>query len=180
MSRLDDELRFALRREEPSLDFTARVLEQIARRSVERVNRWQRFKALFALPQFRWATLGAIAAILLVVGLLLYPRLQSPIEDQRSLQAGNETDPKTVPSPPGTPTPSPDERQKDLVANDGAGNRPPQPGAPRRLPHRRPAALAKQVSAPKSEGEIAKDRLLLALQIASAKLNEAQRIVRSE
>ncbi len=64
MSRLEDELRTALRREQPPAGFAQRVLARAAqpRRSVWDWIRW---------PAFRWAVAGAMALIM-VVALLQY------------------------------------------------------------------------------------------------------------
>ena len=46
MSRLDDELRNAFKRQQPPADFTARVLERVARQPEPRPSLWQRLAAL--------------------------------------------------------------------------------------------------------------------------------------
>jgi hypothetical protein len=61
MSRLDDALREALRREDPGPQFTARVLAQAAGASPK--ESWWRVVA-----RLRWATAGALACLLLVGG----------------------------------------------------------------------------------------------------------------
>ena len=58
MSRLDDELRNALRREEPSPGFAGRVLAGVA--AAERRRRW------WMLPHMRWA--AAAAAVVVLAG----------------------------------------------------------------------------------------------------------------
>ncbi len=62
MSRLEDELRTALRREQPSAGFAGRVL---ARAAQPRRSFWD----FFHLPAFRWAVAGALALIMVVAGL---------------------------------------------------------------------------------------------------------------
>ena len=61
MSRLDDALRDALRREDPGPQFTARVLAQAAR--VPPKQSWWRSAA-----GLRWVTAGALACLLLAGG----------------------------------------------------------------------------------------------------------------
>lgn len=65
MSRLDDELREALRREEPPEGFAERVLARIERRP-ERAPAWRGWLAGFRAPRLRWAT--AFATLALVIG----------------------------------------------------------------------------------------------------------------
>ncbi|HZS08287.1 MAG TPA: hypothetical protein VFD58_25865 [Blastocatellia bacterium] len=65
MSRLDDELKVALQRKEAPPDFTARVLARVAELPPPPVSRWQRFLALFRLPQVRFAVV-AVAACLVI------------------------------------------------------------------------------------------------------------------
>ena len=62
MSRLEDELRTALRREQPSAGFAERVL---ARAAEPRRSFWDWFR----LPTFRWAMAGALALIMVAAGL---------------------------------------------------------------------------------------------------------------
>jgi hypothetical protein len=75
MSRLDDELRNALRREDPGEDFTKRVLERAAALPAKR-NWRERLPAVFGPAGNRWAA-GALAASLLIgVGGVEYRRQQ--------------------------------------------------------------------------------------------------------
>ena len=77
MNRLEDELRLALRREEPSADFTDRVMARIAQLPVatkqekERKNNgWlKRLAEIFGPPPIRWALTGAIACLLMFAGI---------------------------------------------------------------------------------------------------------------
>ena len=73
MSRLDDELRNALRREEPPLGFAGRVLARAE--SMPSRRRW------WAFPRMRWAA-AAAAVVLLASGL--------GIERQRRIRAQGE------------------------------------------------------------------------------------------
>jgi hypothetical protein len=130
MSKFDDELKLALQREEPSPDFTARVMARIAQLplsepqsvKIEKLREqnewWRKLSEFFRPPQLRWAAAGAMAIILFatVFGVMQYR------EHQLELQ--------------------------------------------------RQAALAEQ-----AEGERAKEQVMLAMRIASAKLNVAQKKV---
>jgi negative regulator of sigma E activity len=119
---LEKALREALQREEPSPDFTARVMARLAEqpepepvvRPSECVHWWQRltgqFTNWFQMPQLQWVTAGALACVLLATAF--------GVRQYR-------------------------ERQREIA-----------------------------------EGERAKEQVMLALQIASTKLNAAQRKVR--
>ncbi len=144
MSKFDDELKLALRREEPSPDFTNRLMARIAqlpaaetpsarqeksretgrlgdRGTGRRGDWWQRLIAVFQVPKLGWAMTGAMAVILFagIFGALQYR-----------------------------------EHQLEL---------------------RRQAELAEQAA--NAEGERAKEQVMLAMRIASAKLNVAQKKV---
>jgi hypothetical protein len=71
MSRLDDELREALRREDPGPDFTARVLARAAAQP-RRVSWWSALAAGFRPP--RWAAAGVAFGVLVAAGGLEYRR----------------------------------------------------------------------------------------------------------
>src|SRR5262245_3571254 len=119
---LEKALREALQREEPSPDFTARVMARVAEQpQVERVVQhsetvswWQRLTGLFQVSQLRWATVGAMACLLVMAGFGVH-RYR---EQQR------------------------------------------------------------QLAIERAEGERAKEQVLLALQITSAKLNVAQQKIK--
>ena len=73
MSRLDDELKEALRRQEPPVGFTERVLARAAAPPVRR-RRWERFAGWFRAPRPRWA--AAVALSLVLIGGYTYHRQQ--------------------------------------------------------------------------------------------------------
>jgi hypothetical protein len=80
MNRLDNELREALRRQDPGPDFTARVLAAAAaarpKESRWRTSWWRTFVAGFGPARVRWATAGALACLLVVGGSLEYQEWQ--------------------------------------------------------------------------------------------------------
>lgn len=130
MNRFDDELRLAMRREEPSPDFTARVMarvqsldqSQAARNQQEkkRENNWrERLAGFFRPPALKWAMTAATAIALIAVSFGVARHRQSRIESQR---------------------------QAEIAA--------------------------------RAEGERAKEQVMLAMRIASAKLNVAQKKVK--
>ena len=121
---LDKELKQALRRHEPSPDFAervmARVAEQLPAPRVDVRNAetwWQRLAGFFEIPQLKWAAVGALACLLLSVGVIRYRAHQRRQAEQFALEQ----------------------------------------------------------AAAEVEGQRAKSQVMLALQIASAKLNVAQR-----
>ncbi|MDQ3010241.1 MAG: hypothetical protein M3X11_06025 [Acidobacteriota bacterium] len=131
MSKFDDELRLALRREEPSPDFTNRVMARIQameqlpvinkqQEKLREENNWrQRLADLFRPPTIKWAMASAMAVVLIaaIFGVNRYR------EHQRQMA--------------------------EIAAN-----------------------------AANAEGQRAKEQVMLAMRIASAKLNVAQRKVK--
>jgi hypothetical protein len=123
---MEKALREALQREEPSPDFTARVMARVAEQpQTERVVQrseslswWQRLAGFFQVSQLHWApnwaVAGALACLLVIAGL----GIQRYREQQQ------------------------------------------------------------QLALERAEGERAKEQVLLALQITSAKLNVAQRKIK--
>ncbi len=83
MSRLDDALREALRREDPGPEFTARVLAAAAGAQPKQ-SWWRTFVSGFHPAKWRWATVGALACALLVGGGIEYRHQQ---EERQGRQA---------------------------------------------------------------------------------------------
>jgi hypothetical protein len=85
MSRFEDELRKALRREEPPEGFAERVMARIqSRDSVrEASGRWSGLLAAFRAPRLRWAAACA-AAVLLAGGLEYRSRKLERAEGERA------------------------------------------------------------------------------------------------
>lgn len=90
MSRLENELRTALRREEPSPDFTDRVMAAVktlpannhAEEKREKIDWRSKITAILEPFQIKWALAAATALMVLFAGLSVYRQ----IENQR-LQA---------------------------------------------------------------------------------------------
>lgn len=186
MSRLDDELRLIYGRKEPSHDFTDRVMERIARESMAGESRprarwWQQFAEMFTVPKVRWVAAGFAATLVVAVLAAQYARTPQ------------------VAGEPGGP----------ITANNGAANngaassasreavvtappqklqvnvKQPQPVAAKKNPRAPRSIRERQKPSIKDEsliaaGEAAKQRLMLALQIASSTLGEAQRIIHDD
>jgi len=73
MNRFEDELKLALRREEPSPGFTDRVMARIAElqrqeKSREKTYWLRRLMEFFQPPRMKWAMAGAMAGLLLIAG----------------------------------------------------------------------------------------------------------------
>ncbi|HLW79094.1 MAG TPA: hypothetical protein VKU44_05780 [Terriglobia bacterium] len=85
MNPLDDELKRALRREEPAPGFARRVIERAGADSeTDRRGRWRRW---LRLPQLRWATV-AVACLLVTAGGVEYRRYErSRAEGERAREA---------------------------------------------------------------------------------------------
>lgn len=175
MSRLDDELKVAFRRQEPSPDFAARVLARIneAPAPQARPGVWQRFAAIFAVPAWRYAAVGAVALLLVLIGVAL-------LREHRTATGGNEL---LAVSPNESPRTEPNVNDK---ANDKINevNAPPSKdglNAPRaarsvRVVHHHAPVIAQQAR-PSAEAEAAKEKVLSALQITSETLNDVQRAI---
>ncbi|QQS48711.1 MAG: hypothetical protein IPM66_08830 [Acidobacteriota bacterium] len=100
MSRIENELRSALRREEPSTDFADRVMARInslpakttPREKREKIDWRSKIIGIFEPFQLKWAMAAAMTILILFAGLSLYrhrenQRLQAEIaEGERARQ----------------------------------------------------------------------------------------------
>jgi hypothetical protein len=82
MSRFDEELKLALRREEPSPDFTGRVMARVAElqkreKPGEEAGWLRRLAEFFQPPRMKWATAGAMAILLVIAGFGVHHRRES-------------------------------------------------------------------------------------------------------
>ncbi len=87
MNRFEDELKHALRREEPSPDFTDRVMARIANlqrqeKSREKTNWRRKLMEFFQPPRMKWAMAGAMACVLIIAAFGVY---RSHENEQRRL-----------------------------------------------------------------------------------------------
>ena len=78
----DDELKQALRREEPAPDFTDRVMARVAELQGREKSRgktvWlRRLEEFFQPPRMKWAMAGAMAILLLVAGFGVHNRREN-------------------------------------------------------------------------------------------------------
>lgn len=168
MRHLEDELRKAFGREEPSPDFTDRVMERVAAQSpTAKPDWWRRFFLMFEPPLIRWAAIGAAALLLIVIGVIGYQKSRQS-EDQQA-----NTPRQATPAPEQEPINPP---EKVAPPNEDAQPRPVN-HKPKARPNR---TLSAEEREERREGLEAKRKLLLALQVTSFTLNEAQRIVRED
>ncbi|HLH10214.1 MAG TPA: hypothetical protein VKW78_23475 [Terriglobales bacterium] len=65
MKRLEEELRAALKREDPPLGFAERVLARAAAQAHQRERtRWARFRDAFAIHRLQWAAAAVVLAVI--------------------------------------------------------------------------------------------------------------------
>ena len=181
MSRLDDELRMAFRREQPPVDFTDRVLEQIARQPKPRLRWWQTLAALLQPPKLKWVAIGATAALLVAIGAARYSQLHPPLIDDSGKVAG-------VPNTGGAGSAAKDTGAVKAPEPVREATAPKLEPRPHRNINRHMVAVSKrrpQNTRPGNrvvnpEAEAAKEKVMLALYITSTALNEAQRAIQDE
>ncbi|HKG22465.1 MAG TPA: hypothetical protein VKC34_11245 [Blastocatellia bacterium] len=192
MSRIDDELRLIYGRKEPSPDFTGRVMQQIAARQtvapqtvappVSKKSLWQTLRETVEMPPFRpklrLAAAGLAACLLVALFAGQYARREAPAAGgpEVAAQAG---------SPSGT-TGKADGGEEIIPAGNvrPAATTPPRATA-RKHAHNIARSNKRVREEPidekaLAEGNAAKEKVMLALQIASSTLNEAQRIVQGD
>lgn len=177
MSRLDDELRTAFKRESPPDDFTERLLARVAQQPGPQPRWWQRLAMLLDPPKLRWVAIGVTASLLLAIGAAQYSKLNQVVVEDNGTVAKNQPAPETTSkgsvtaekdqSPKVTPvtTPKPVQRVKRVVQSSN---------------HRLAQARHQQDTELQAEGEAAKEKLMLALFIASSALNDAQKAVHDD
>jgi hypothetical protein len=178
MSRLDDELRKAYRREQPPVDFTARLLERVAQQPAPRARWWQRLATLLDPPKLRWVAIGATASLLLAIGAAQYNRLNQVVVNDNGQIA--KTVPTPEPSDKGTVTPDSNHpRQETAVTTVKSSPKIKRPVAS--SPNSRIALARHQEERElRAEGKAAKEQLMLALSIASAALSDAQKAIHDD
>ena len=185
MSRLDDELKIAFKREEPPPDFAARVLERInstpapqqisPQRSLPRQSFWRRLADLFSIAEPRWIAIGVAAALLVAIGAAQYMRLhRAPVEEGSKVEALSATpNPTSATSDQTSATASNSQNvvKRVLPIKRRGANRLVQPEG------RATTVAIRKQQRPSPEAEAATERVLFALQIAGATLNDAQKAI---
>lgn len=179
MSRLDDELKMAFRREQPPVDFTDRVLEQIVRQPKPRRRWWQTLATFLEPPRLKWVAIGATAALLVAIGAAQYSQLHPPVIDDSDKVAGGTNVGVAGPRDTGavkTPEPVRETPAPKLEPT-------PQRNIDRRVvavSNRRPQNTRPENRVGNPEAEAAKEKVMLALYITSTALNDAQRAIRED
>lgn len=177
MSRLDDELKNAFRRVPPPADFTARLLERIAQQPAPKPRWWQRLAMFIEPPRLRWVAIGVTASLLLAIGAIQFSNMRRvPTEDpnlvaqtgttqksaEKSAEQGGVTPDNGHPADQVlTPTNAPKLIKRTVSSST----------------NHRSAMTRNQRDELRAEGEAAKEKLMLALSIASSALSEAQKAV---
>ena len=176
MSRIDDELRNAFRREQPPADFLARVLERAALQPEPRASWWRRLAMLLGTPRLRWVAIGVTASLLLAISATQFSKLHNAAIDDRGNVAvtpgrSEDSNESAVDSKRANPRndepPAPASREKLKPPSTSASRR-----KARAHDDRAQAAIAK--------AQAAKEKLMLALYIASATLNDAEKAVHDD
>ncbi len=180
MSRLDDELRKAFRREQPPVDFTTRLLERVAQQPAPKAPWWHRLATLLDPPKLRWVAIGVTASLLLAIGAAQYSRLTQTVVDDSGKIA--KIDPAPAASGSGSGSGPAD---KDLAPQEHANTTATPPrrikrAVPSFANHRLAQARQQQDRELRIEGEAAKEQLMLALSIASSALSDAQKAVHGD
>ena len=172
MNRLDDELKNAFRREQPSAEFTARVLQRIALQPAQRPRWWQRLATLLEPPKLRWVAIGVTATLLLAIGATQYSKLhRGMVNDSTSVANAPpsvDTSNATKESDPLKPDADAAKKDQRIRRHDSS------------IAHQLALARYHKREQMRAEGEAAKEKLMLALSIASTTLNNAERAIRDE
>ena len=178
MSRLDDELRKAFKREQPSADFTERLLNLVAQQPEPRVRWWQRFAALLEPPKLRWVAIGVTASLLLAIGAAQYRKLNEKVVSDNAEVATAPKTPEVIANAPGSAASSDGSKvePKRTISNaTGTKKRIARPAN-----QRIETARDRQQRELRAEGQAAKETLMLALSIASSALSDAQKAVHDD
>jgi len=173
MSRLDDELREAFRRHDPSPDFAARVIELAARQPEPKKNGWkQTLIELFQPPKLRWVAIAVTASLLIAIAGGAYRNLYRvhSAETKEVTTAQDTTHREDNPKPLATAEGS------NATVHKSAIN----PGRAPSNHHAQSAAQRERQRELRARGEAAKERVLFALGIASATLKDAQRSINDD
>jgi len=168
MNKLDEELKAALRREEPSADFAYRVLARVRTLPPPKPAWRQRFLTLLRPPKLVWVGAGVAACLLIalgVQGLRGYERQR--VENEKVVAKDNDR--TAQPGPAITPEKPSSQPQPQINQN----------AAPERVIHNvvHHHHNTLRENPEEVEAREAMEQLKLALYIASTKLNAAQKAV---
>lgn len=175
--RLDDELRNAFRREQPSGDFTMRLLDRVSLEPPPRLRWWQKLAMLLDPPKLRWVAIGVTASLLLAIGAVQYRRTQQVAVDT-SVQVAKENPSSSAANDKVAPGSAADRSPKETVTNKPV---PIIKHASALVTNHRPVSTRHQQERElRAEGEAAKEKLMFALAIASSALSDAQKAVHDD
>jgi hypothetical protein len=174
MKNLDEELRIAMRRQEPAPDFTARVLARIPSGSRPRAKTWSIFLSWFQPFRTEWMAAAIAVLAILIAGAVSY-RLyrvghEPPVVAGAADRPVDVSEHQGVGSVANTPPSVPEELAKDEPVAAQVQNQVQRRGAVHR--HKHPSGGDRELLA---EGKKAAEQLRLALFITSAKLGLAQK-----
>ena len=169
MSRLDDELRAPFRRVEPPAGFAERVIGRINNPAAPKQSLWRKLKSFFEPPVARWVAVGVAASLLVAIFASQYTQIQEATPEQQRAPLSAEVPP--VGNEPVAPLP--DKRQAPPEIKQ-------QPVKHRAAVNRNLLAQQRRERQHRLEAEQAKAQIMLALQIASTTLNEANKMVRGD
>ena len=178
MSRLDDELRNAFRRESPPADFTERLLARVAQQPDRQPRWWQKLAMLLDPPKLRWVAIGVTASLLLAIGAAQYSRLHQVVVNDNGKIAKTATAPEA--SSKGLVTAEKDHSPQDIPFTTAKRAQHIKRVAHSSTNHRPAQARHQQDRELQAEGEAAKEKLMLALFLASSALNDAQKAVHDD
>jgi hypothetical protein len=86
MSYLDDDLKMALRREDPPEDFTERVLARLNHPAAPEPGWWERLAVLLRPPRVQWVALSVIASVMIPAGVQFHKEQRLRAEGERAKQ----------------------------------------------------------------------------------------------
>ncbi|MEK6285076.1 MAG: hypothetical protein AABO57_04990 [Acidobacteriota bacterium] len=181
MSRLDDELRNAFRREPPPADFTEHLLRRVAQQPAPKPAWWQRLAMLLDPPKLRWVAIGVTASLLLAVGAAQYRKLhQVVVNDDGKVAKNFPAAAEANKSPEHAAQPPVNDRSQSKATSSDPASKPRRSGVASSTNHRLTLARLQRERELRAEGEAAKEKLMLALHIASSALNDAQKAIHDD
>lgn len=168
MSKLDEELRAALKREEPSADFAYRVLAQVRTLPPPKPGWRNSLLTLLRPPKLVWVAAGLAACLLISLGVQGLRGYERQAAETQKVIAGDAARPA---------------QQDAAPITQGTTAQPPSEVAPkpepemisRHIRHHRRSVVKEDPD--EMEARKAMEQLELALYIASTKLNAAQKAV---
>jgi hypothetical protein len=187
MSRLDDELKLMFQRQEPSADFSERLLARIQEQAPPRLSLWQRLLGFFQPNALPWALAAAAVLLAAIIGFTQYQRLtRNPSStetagpskvapaDEKVAAVPTEKPPGNEVTEPGKDKPAGGLEPEKVIRVKQKTLR--QPASHRLKYGKTPASQELLARQQRAAGEAAKEQLLKALFIASATVNEARKL----